>query len=65
MASTASIDDDSMDAATSDDRDLVRKACTYMQSSKTVNYLYTLVCLLSKVDDHEVKMLADSYYTRC
>ena len=30
MASTASIDDDSMDAATSDDRDLVRKACTYI-----------------------------------
>ena len=33
MASTAgqsNIDDDSMDAATSDDRDLVRKACTYI-----------------------------------
>ena len=26
----ASIDDDSMDAATSDDRDLVRKVCTYI-----------------------------------
>ena len=39
MASTASIDDDSMDAATSDDRDLVRKACTYITEGAYIGHV--------------------------
>ena len=54
MASTASIDDDSMDAATSDDRDLVRKACTYITEGAYIGHVQSSTIIINY--QHHVRL---------